>query len=163
MTGRGELEAVAGELAGRHIDDLARLRRGLGVLVAGSELLVANAVAIAKSLGVSEAIIGLTIVAAGTSMPELATSVVAAVRKQSDIALGNVLGSNIFNLLFVLGGAAVIHPVKTSGLQPFDTYAMMGITLLMVPMIATGKRLNRLEGLALVACYGGYLAYMWPK
>ena len=114
-------------------------------------------------LGVSEAIIGLTIIAAGTSMPELATSVVAAFRKQSDIALGNVLGSNLFNILFVLGGSAAIHPVRTTGLQPLDLWMMIGVTVILFPMLWTGKRLNRAEGSILVACYGGYLFFMWPK
>lgn len=143
--------------------DILKIVGGLVVLVLGSRLLVDNAVVIAKSLGVSEAIIGLTVIAAGTSMPELATSVVAAFRKQSDIALGNVLGSNLFNLLFVLGGSSVVHPVRTAGLAPVDLWMMIGLTAVLVPMLATGKRLSRSEGLLLVAGYGGYLAYMWPK
>ena len=143
--------------------DMVKIVAGLVVLVLGSRLLVDNAVVIAKSLGVSEAIIGLTVIAAGTSMPELATSVVAAFRKQSDIALGNVLGSNLFNIMFVLGGSAAIHPVGTTGLKPVDLWMMVGITVVLLPMLFTGKRLNRSEGLVLVACYAGYLAYMWPK
>jgi cation:H+ antiporter len=148
---------------GSVLTDLIKIGAGMGVLVLGSKLLVANAIIMAKSLGVSDTVIGLTIIAAGTSMPELATSVVAAARGQSDIALGNVLGSSLFNLLFVLGGAAAIFPVRTAGLQPFDLYSMMAITLLMVPFLASGKRLNRVEGLLLVTCYGIYLAVMWPK
>ncbi len=143
--------------------DLLKIVAGIGVLMLGSRLLVDNAVTIAKSLGVSDTVIGLTIIAAGTSMPELATSVVAAIRRQSDIALGNVLGSSLFNLLFVLGGAAVIFPVRTTGLQPLDLGMMIGITVLMMPLLATGKRLNRAEGLVLFAAYAGYLAFMWPK
>jgi cation:H+ antiporter len=96
-------------------------------------------------------------------MPELATSMVAAFRGQSDIALGNVLGSSLFNLLFVLGGTAMIRPVSTAGLQYFDLYALIGVTVLMLPLLATGKRLARPEGLLLFACYGVYLAFMWPK
>lgn len=148
---------------GSILTDVVKIAAGLGVLVLGSRILVDNSVVIAKSLGVSEAIIGLTIIAAGTSMPELATSVVAAFRKQSDIALGNVLGSNLFNLLFVLGGSAAIQPVKTSGLQPVDLWMMIGVTIILFPMLLTGKRVSRGEGLLLVACYGGYLAVMWPK
>ena len=143
--------------------DVLKIVAGLGVLVFGSQLLVVHAVKIAEALGVSEAVIGLTIIAAGTSMPELATSVVAAFRKQSDIALGNVLGSNLFNILFVLGGSAAVHPVRTSGLQTVDLWMMIGITVVLLPMLFTGKRLSRGEGLVLVACYGGYLTYMWPK
>lgn len=148
---------------GSVLADVVKIAAGLGVLVFGSWLLVKYAVDIAKSLGVSEAVIGLTIIAAGTSMPELATSVVAAFRKQSDIALGNVLGSSLFNLLFVLGGSASIHSVRTSGLQQVDLWMMIGVTVVLLPMLWTGKRLNRVEGLVLVACYGGYLAFMWPK
>jgi cation:H+ antiporter len=143
--------------------DLVMITAGLGVLAMGSQLLVQNAVFVAKALGVSEMVIGLTIIAAGTSMPELATSVVAAFRGQSDIALGNVLGSSLFNLLFVLGGTAMIRPVSTAGLQHFDLYALIGVTVLMLPLLATGKRLGRREGLLLFACYGVYLAFMWPK
>ncbi|TAE74188.1 MAG: sodium:calcium antiporter [Verrucomicrobia bacterium] len=143
--------------------DVLKIVAGLGVLVFGSQLLVVHAVKIAEALGVSEAVIGLTIIAAGTSMPELATSVVAAFRKQSDIALGNVLGSNLFNILFVLGGSAAVHPVRTSGLQTVDLWMMIGITVVLLPMLFTGRRLSRGEGLVLVACYGGYLTYMWPK
>jgi cation:H+ antiporter len=143
--------------------DLVMIAAGLGVLVFGSELLVKNAVFVAKALGVSETVIGLTIIAAGTSMPELATSMVAAFRGQSDIALGNVLGSSLFNLLFVLGGTAMIRPVSTAGLQHFDLYALIGVTVLMLPLLATGRRLARPEGLLLFACYGIYLAVMWPK
>lgn len=148
---------------GSVLADVVKIAAGLGVLVLGSRLLVEHSVIIAKALGVSEAIIGLTIIAAGTSMPELATSVVAAFRKQSDIALGNVLGSSLFNLLFVLGGSAAIHPVRTSGLQQIDLWMMIGVTVILFPMLWTGKRLNRAEGLVLVACYLGYLAFMWPK
>lgn len=143
--------------------DILMIVAGLGVLVLGSRVLVDNSVTVAKSLGVSEAIIGLTIIAAGTSMPELATTIVAAFRKQSDIALGNVLGSSLFNLLFVLGGASVIQPVRTTALNPVDLWMMIGVTVVMVPMLATGRRLNRIEGLLLAVSYGGYLAIMWPK
>lgn len=143
--------------------DIVMIVAGLGVLVLGSRLLVDHGVIIAKSLGVSEAVIGLTIISAGTSMPELATSVVAAFRKQSDIALGNVLGSSLFNLLFVLGCSSSIRPLSSTGLQRIDLWMMIGITALMVPLIATGKRLNRWEGLLLFACYLGYLGFMWPK
>ena len=148
---------------GSILSDLFKIAIGMMVLILGSRLLVDNAVIIAKSLDVSDTVIGLTIIAAGTSMPELATSMVAAIRGQSDIALGNVLGSSLFNLLFVLGGAAVVFPVGTGGLQPFDLYMLIGVTALMLPMLATGKRLNRAEGLLLFATYGVYLAVMWPK
>ena len=143
--------------------DVLKIGGGLGVLVLGSRLLVDNAVVVATGLGVSQAVIGLTIVAAGTSMPELATSVVAAIRRQPDIALGNVLGSNLFNILFVLGGSAMVHPVGTTGMKAIDLWTMVGLTALLVPLLMTGRRLNRWEGLVLVSIYLAYLAYMWPK
>ncbi len=142
--------------------DIIKIVLGLLVLVGGSRLLVDNAVVVASALGMSPAAIGLTIIAAGTSMPELATSVVAAWRKQSDIALGNVLGSNLFNLLFVLGGSAMIHPVGTTGMSRIDLGMMIGVTALLVAMLATGKRLSRIEGGLLFATYGGYLFLIWP-
>jgi cation:H+ antiporter len=143
--------------------DLLKIAAGIAVLMVASRLLVDNAVIVAKSLGVSDTVIGLTIIAAGTSMPELATSLVAARRKQSDIALGNVLGSSLFNLFFVLGGAAVIHPVRTLGLQPFDLYALIGITVLMFPLLWRDRRVSRFEGGLLVGAYACYLAIMWPR
>jgi len=142
--------------------DIVKIVIGLLVLVGGSRLLVDNAVVVASSLGISDAVIGLTIIAAGTSMPELATSVVAAWRKQSDIALGNVLGSNLFNILFVLGGSAVVHPIGSTAMSRLDLGMMIGVTALLVPMLATGKRLSRPEGLLLLAAYGGYLFLLWP-
>lgn len=148
---------------GSLLGDIVKMIIGLLVLVGGSRLLVDNAVVVATGLGMSKAVIGLTIVAAGTSMPELATSIVAAWRRQSDIALGNVLGSNLFNILFVLGGSSVVRPIQTSGIQPLDLWMMIGVTALLVPFLATGKRLNRIEGGLLFASYGGYLFLIWPK
>ena len=148
---------------GSLLGDVGKIVAGLLVLVAGSRLLVDNAVVVASGFGMSEAAIGLTIVAAGTSMPELATSIVAAWRRQSDIALGNVLGSNLFNILFVLGASSVVHPIRTTGIQPLDLWMMIGVTVLLVPLLATGKRLNRIEGGLLFASYGGYLFLIWPK
>lgn len=145
------------------IGDVLKIAAGLAALVLASRLLVDNATIIAKAVGLSDAIIGLTIVAAGTSLPELATSVVAACRGQSDIALGNVVGSSIFNLLFVLGGAAVISPVATTGLQLADLCALIGLSILLVPILGRGPRVNRAEGGFLFSCYLAYLFIMWPK
>ena len=116
ILGRKEAESpqddVTAPSVSRHWSvDLAFLLGGLATLVFGSNLLVDHSVALAKGLGVSEAIIGLTIVAAGTSMPELATSVIAALRKQPDIAIGNIIGSNIFNILAILGVASIVTPL----------------------------------------------------
>ena len=143
--------------------DIALILGGLGVLVMGSRLLVDHSVALAKAFGVSEAVIGLTIVAAGTSMPELATSVVAAVRKQPDIAIGNVVGSNVFNILGILGLASIVSPLRVSGISTLDYATMILFTALLIPLLYTGRFLHRLEGGALLTLYAVYLFVLWPK
>lgn len=143
--------------------DLALIAAGLAVLVFGSRLLVNHSVELAKTLGVSEAVIGLTIVAAGTSMPELATSVVAAFRKQPDIAIGNIVGSNIFNVLAIMGLTSVIAPLHAPGISRLDYAVMIVFTVLLIPLLYTGRLLHRLEGTMLLALYGGYLFILWPK
>jgi len=135
---------------------------GLAVLALGSRVLVAHAIEIARALGVSEAVIGLTIIAAGTSMPELATSAVGALRGQSDIALGNVVGSNIFNILFVLGMAALVHPITGAEVRLIDQGFALGTALVLVPLMWTGRRINRWEGAGLLLAYVVYLWWMWP-
>ena len=141
------------------VDTLA-IVGGLVVLVFASRLLVDNAVSIAKELGVSEAVIGLTIVAAGTSMPELATSVVAALKKRTDIAIGNVIGSNIFNLLAVLGLTATIAPVETNQINWTDMLVMLGTSLLLLPFMRTGFKIGRGEGVVLFVIYIAYTVYL---
>jgi cation:H+ antiporter len=143
--------------------DLALILGGLGVLVLGSRILVDHAVSLAKVLGISEAVIGLTIVAAGTSMPELATSMVAALRKQPDIAIGNIVGSNIFNVLGILGLASMISPITAPGISTVDYAAMIIFSTLLIPLLFTGRILHRIEGLVLLSLYGGYLFILWPK
>lgn len=143
--------------------DIAFILGGLGVLVFGSRLLVDHSVVLAKAFGVSEAVIGLTIVAAGTSMPELATSVVAAVRKQPDIAIGNVVGSNVFNILGILGVASIISPLHAPGISRLDYAAVIVFTILLIPLLYTGRLLHRLEGTILLALYGVYLFILWPR
>ena len=133
---------------------------GLGLLVWGSDLLVNNAVSIAKALGWSEAVIGLTIVAAGTSMPELATSVVAAMKKRTDIAIGNVVGSNIFNLLAVLGLTATITPVETNQINWLDMGVMFGSSLILLPFMRTGFKIGRGDGVVLFIIYVAYTVYL---
>lgn len=142
--------------------DLVFVAGGLGVLVLGSRLLVDNAVSLAQGLGVSQAVIGLTIVAAGTSMPELATSLVAALRKQPDIAIGNIVGSNVFNILGILGVASLLSPLDAPGVSTFDYGAMILFTVLLIPLLYTGRLLHRIEGGLLLALYGGYLFLLWP-
>jgi len=136
---------------------------GLGALLLGSKLMVDNAVLLARRWGVSDAIVGLTIVSAGTSLPELATSIVAALRKQADIAVGNIVGSNIFNVLCIGGAAGIVAPPVTSGgVTPTDFGFMVGTSLLVLPLMRTGFSIKRWEGAVLLACYLAYLIVIWP-
>lgn len=156
-------EGLSGPLPTRHwAVDLVFILVGLAVLVLGSRLLVEHSVSMARDIGISEAVIGLTIVAAGTSMPELATSLVAAVRKQPDIAIGNVVGSNIFNILGILGLASLFSPLSAAGISIVDYAVMIVVTVLLIPLLYTGRLLHRLEGVALLLLYGGYLYVLWP-
>lgn len=130
---------------------------GLVGLTVGAQLLVMSAVFFARLVGVSEVVIGLTVVAIGTSLPELATCVVAAMRQESDIALGNVVGSNLFNLLNILGVSAMIRPIPVAGaLLLFEVPAMILFAILLVPLAWYGKTLGRVSGGVLVA---GYVAF----
>ena len=132
---------------------------GLGGIVLGAELLVRGGTGVARLLGVSEAVIGLTLIALGTSLPELATVVVASSRGHGDVALGNVLGSNIFNLLGIAGGVAAITPLPVPAeIMRFDVWALLGVTALLLPLMLTGRRLSRGEGSGLLILYGGYVA-----
>ena len=133
---------------------------GLGVLVVASQLFVGGAVVLAKSWGVTEAVIGLTVVAVGTSLPEFATSLVAAVRGHGDVAIGNVVGSNIFNVLGILGIAALINPIDTSGLSRVDLATMVVAALAMLPAARSGGVISRLEGAVLLFAYFGYTAWL---
>ena len=130
---------------------------GLSVLVLGAYLLVESAVDIARLAGVSEAFIGMTIVALGTSLPELTTSVVAALRNEGDIAIGNVVGSNIFNILFILGATAAIQPLQMGGVHWSEMFAMLFFTLVLMTMVFFMKRIGRINGIALV---GGYIVFV---
>jgi cation:H+ antiporter len=130
---------------------------GLAGLVFGAEWFVRGAVDLARRAGMSEAVIGLTIVAAGTSLPELATSIVAAARRQTDIAIGNIVGSNLFNLLGILGIAATVKPLAAGGLVALDLVAMAVFAALLLPLAASGFTVKRWEGALLLA---GYLAYV---
>ena len=133
---------------------------GLGALVFGSSQFVDGASAMAKSFGVSEAVIGLTIVAMGTSLPELATSVVAARKGNSGIAMGNVIGSNVFNILFIIGTTGVISPMRISGITSVD-YMMLVLSMLALWLFSyTRLRIERWEGGALLAVFLGYLGWL---
>lgn len=144
--------------------DLGFIFMGLAVLVLGSRLFVTAAVDLARMLKVSDAVIGLTIVAAGTSLPELASSLMAAWRKQPDIAIGNVVGSNIYNILATLGVAGVLaSPVDGRGVSLTDTWVMIGISAVLLAIAWTGFQLKRWEGGLLLGLYGGYLWHLWPN
>ncbi len=135
---------------------------GLGLLVLGARWLVTGSVDIARALGVSELLIGMTIVAGGTSLPELATSVVAAARGQRDIAVGNVVGSNLFNLLLVLGASAAAAPrglAVSSTARIADIPAMVVVAVVCLPVFVTGREVSRREGIVFVAAWVVWVAF----
>jgi len=143
--------------------DAALIVLGLALLLLGGRLLVEGAVALARALQVSERVIALTVVAAGTSLPELATSVVAALRRQTDVAVGNVLGSNLFNILGILGAAALIRPLPTMGLAWLDLGTMTLLAVVLWPLLWTSRRLQRWEGALLLVIYGAYLVVLLAR
>ena len=137
---------------------LVTIAAGAGGLVLGSDLLVEGAVAIARAAGISESVIGLTLIALGTSLPELATAVIAARHRHADLALGNALGSNIFNILLVLGALVLIAPVQLAAeVLRFDLWVMAGVTVLLIPIMLSGWRISRLEGGLFLALYAAYI------
>ena len=134
---------------------------GLAVTILGARLLVDGAVSVATDYGVSEALIGVTVVAVGTSLPELATTLVAARRGQNDMAFGNVIGSNIFNVLAVLGITALIEPLAVDPqIAALDIWVMAAATLALIAAAVTGWRITRGEGAALLAAYAAYIAWL---
>ena len=155
---RNEFEAGIPKPTKSIFADVALIAGGLALLIVGSHFLLASATTIAKAMNISDAVIGLTIVAAGTSMPELATSVVAAIRKHSDIAIGNVVGSNIFNILGILGLSALVKPLRLSDFPIGDFWIMTAFSVAILPLLWTSRRLCRWEGGLLLA---GYLFYVW--
>jgi len=138
---------------------------GLIGLILGGQLVVVNSVSIANVLGVSEKIIGLTIVAAGTSLPELVTSIVAAMKKNSDIAIGNVIGSNIFNILLILSISSIIKPIEYNPKFNLDLYILIGGTVFLITSMRTGqkKKLDRWEAGVLFGFYIIYTTYLVMK
>jgi cation:H+ antiporter len=134
------------------------LALGLVGLPLGADLLVDNATVIAQQYGVSDVVIGLTLVAIGTSLPELATTVMAALRRQADVALGNVIGSNMFNLLAIIGIASLVGPIPVDPeFLRFDLWVMLGSSLLLVPFVFLSWNITRFWGVLLVVAYGIYL------
>ena len=142
--------------------DIFLIMIGLGALVGGAHLLVHSAMYIARVAGISELVIGLTVIAVGTSLPELATSMIAAIRKESDISVGNVLGSNIFNILAVLGIAAIIRPlqVNTASLR-LDMPVMLFFSIFLIPMITWKFVLTRGQGFFLLLGYSIYILWLF--
>lgn len=135
---------------------------GIVLLILGSRWLVDSGVSIARGLGISETVIGLTLISAGTSLPELATSVVAAVRRHPDVALGNVIGSNIYNILAILGVASVITPLSIDpGIVRVDMWVMVAATLMIIPAILIGHRIGRVYGACLLTAYAVYLGWLF--
>lgn len=133
---------------------------GLALLIAGSHLFVESAITLAQLFGVSEAVVGLTVVAIGTSIPELATSVIAALRSQSDIAIGNVIGSNLFNILGILGITSLISSISALDISFIDLGVMLVFACALLPLARTNFVLSRIEGSMLLAGYAGYMAYL---
>jgi cation:H+ antiporter len=143
---------------------LGLIAAGLAALVLGSDWLVGAAIEFAKAIGVSELVIGLTIVAAGTSMPEVATSITAAIKGERDIAIGNVVGSNTFNILGCLGLSSLVSGTAGLGVPPsvlgFDIWVMLAVALACLPVFMTGREIARWEGFLFVAYYGAYVLYL---
>ena len=142
---------------------IAMVAGGLAALIGGAKLFVYSAIVLAKWCGVSDAVIGLTVVAVGTSLPELATSAVAAFRKEQDIAIGNVIGSNIFNILCILGIAPLISPIQAPQIDWIDLGTMLFVTIALFPIMRTGWKINRAEGAFFLLIYIAYTAYLFCK
>jgi len=134
---------------------------GLVAAIFGAGWLVNGAVVIAGAAGISESVIGLTVVAVGTSLPELIACIVAVIRKHEDVALGNVVGSNIYNVLGILGITSLIKPIAVPAeIARFDIWVMLGVTALLLVQLRSGWRLSRIEGVLLVALYAGYTLFL---
>ena len=136
---------------------------GLALIVLGSDVTVDAATALAKAFGMSEKFIGLTIVALGTSLPELFTSVIAAKKGKADIAIGNIVGSNIFNILFVLGTSALIIPVVFEMSFVIDCLVAVAAGVILWLCVCRKKKLNRLDGIIMLTSYAVYFAYLLIK
>lgn len=155
---RAEFEQVVPESHRPGWVDWVLVLIGFGALVGGGSAFVRGGVGLAEALGVSAALISLTVVALGTSLPELATSLVATARGDDDIAVGNIIGSNFFNIFAILGITAVIHPLTRGGITLVDLYVMLAFAVVLLPLIFVRRRIGRPEALVLL---GGYAAYMW--
>jgi len=153
--------ALAGALAAPHAaslaGDLARAALGAGALALGARLAIDGALGVAALLGLSEGVVGMTLVAVSTTLPELVTTLVAAYRRQGDLAFGNVIGSNINNALTVVGAAAAVAPLSAADVGRVPMFALLALTLFAVPVLWRGFVVNRWEGALLVCAYAGFL------
>ena len=159
-------EALTGEIG----DDEKKFSRslieffcGLAALIFGAKFFVSGAVCAAKLMHVPEAVIALTIVAIGTSLPELAASLIATIKGETDIAVGNIIGSNIWNILCIMGISPLVRPIKLEHISMFDLGTMLFVSLLAIPFCFTGKRISRGEGIFWLICYAGYIAFLIVK
>ncbi len=156
-----ELDELGGK-PGRIWIAIAFVVGGLAGLVLGAHWLVEGAIQIATAAGVDKAVIGLTLLAIGTSLPELATSVVAALRRHADVAIGNVVGSNLFNVLGIMGVTAIVSPVPVpDAFLGFDLWLMLGASGLLLILVLSGRSLNRFSGLILTIAYCGYIVALF--
>jgi cation:H+ antiporter len=153
-----EIDVKPGRLHGSV--DVLLVAAGLLALVLGGAAFVRGGVSLAEALGVSPAVIALTVIAVGTSLPELATSIVAALKGDADIAVGNIVGSNFFNILAVLGITAAIRPLERGDITMVDLTVMLMFALILVPLIMVRQRIGRPEGIALLVSYGAYIAWL---
>lgn len=175
-TDRKEVSAAAAQMHAAEADDvdltppvhpnlwlsLLLAVGGIAAVIWGADLLVDGAIVLARSMGMSETLIGLTLVAVGTSLPELVTSVMAAIRKHADVAVGNVIGSNVFNLLGIMGVTALVKPIPVPPeVLRLDLWVMSGVTALLLVFAVTGWRLARWEAGVLLALYGVYMAVLF--
>ena len=132
-------------------------------MIYGARIFVASAVTIAEVIGVSKTVIGISVVAFGTSLPELATSAVASIKGESDVSLGNVVGSNIFNILMILGITGMIFPIPAIDVNYIDLGIMMLVTLIIIPLSLQKGKLTRWNGLLLLSIYVGYIYYLYAQ
>lgn len=162
QTFQHEAEAFEGLPVGRPWLPVLLALGGIAALVLGADLLVEGAVNIARVFGVPDAVIGLSLVAVGTSLPEMATAIVAAIRRQSDVVLGNVIGSNIFNILAILGVTVVIQPIEVSArFREIDTPVMLGAALLLLALLFATRSIGRIWGVAMLAIYAAYMVFLF--
>ena len=152
-----DIESVVSKLLAAADNDVERAEHGIIFIDEIDKLAKKRN---ANQLGVSEAVIGLTIVAAGTSMPELATSIVAAYKRKTDIAIGNIVGSNLFNILTIAGSCALIHPIEAKNVNYIDLLVMLGISVLLLPLVKSGQKISRTEGFVLILFYVIYMFWL---